>query len=444
MSGELSDITNWAAHMGVWDFSNGRRVYKSPEEPQWPFGICVSNVSFSQGTARATIRFAEVGGAVEVSGRLLFGWRSLINPYLSIGLGGGGRAYCVYQYDPASGWVPLALTGSRQNLIANHPYKLSVRVEGQRVLLEVDSVQVLEHVLETPLPQGQFGLFAWGTTSIEFTNTSVTQAPGTEAPTAKLSDIVILKPTLWGMGIDLPKAWKWVHDKWRGTRPPIRDDVAWLAALWHDPVWSKVIATGITAGISGLAALIWFFGAGLHTDHAPPSTNQHAVPASTPSTERTNPAPTPPPQSPVPDVNRPIAWRDDLSFWTTGNRLLGVVVRGTITNSAPVRLTDAYIISQITGEQKALQVEIAPGPQLEPIYDINPIPPNSLLQLWATFVSPGISPIDFVARWGSFRLYAEYDGIKYDKEFSRDTVQKYTQMQFPEVGPHVTPKGQSK
>jgi hypothetical protein len=39
-----------------------------------------------------------------------------------------------------------------------------------------------------------------------------------EATTAKLSDAVILKPTVWGMGIDLPKAWKWAQDKWRGTR----------------------------------------------------------------------------------------------------------------------------------------------------------------------------------------------------------------------------------
>jgi hypothetical protein len=41
-----------------------------------------------------------------------------------------------------------------------------------------------------------------------------------EATTAKLSDAVILKPTLWGMGIDLPKAWKWVQDKWWRTRRP--------------------------------------------------------------------------------------------------------------------------------------------------------------------------------------------------------------------------------
>ncbi|HKD60050.1 MAG TPA: hypothetical protein VKB47_06295 [Terracidiphilus sp.] len=31
----------------------------------------------------------------------------------------------------------------------------------------------------------------------------------------KLGDAVILRPSLWGMGIDLPKAWKWMQDKWR-------------------------------------------------------------------------------------------------------------------------------------------------------------------------------------------------------------------------------------
>jgi hypothetical protein len=134
---EFKDITNWAAVVGLWDFSNGRRVYEAPEEPQWPYGICLSNVWFSQGTARATIRFAEVGTEVEASARLLFGWRSLEHPYFSIGLGGAGRAYCAYQYDPASGWSGVAFAGSRKNLTANYPYKLSVRVQGQRVLLEV-------------------------------------------------------------------------------------------------------------------------------------------------------------------------------------------------------------------------------------------------------------------------------------------------------------------
>jgi hypothetical protein len=48
--------------------------------------------------------------------------------------------------------------------------------------------------------------------------TAITATPNVEATNATLSEAVILKPTLWGMGIDLPKVWKWVHYKWRNTR----------------------------------------------------------------------------------------------------------------------------------------------------------------------------------------------------------------------------------
>jgi len=54
--------------------------------------------------------------------------------------------------------------------------------------LQVDGVQVLEHVLETPLPQGQFGLFAWGGTSVEFTKISVSEEPGTVFVVMQFSD----------------------------------------------------------------------------------------------------------------------------------------------------------------------------------------------------------------------------------------------------------------
>ena len=54
--------------------------------------------------------------------------------------------------------------------------------------MEVESVQVLEHVLDTPLPQGQFGLFAWGSTNVEFTSTSVSEEPGTAFVVMQFSD----------------------------------------------------------------------------------------------------------------------------------------------------------------------------------------------------------------------------------------------------------------
>jgi transposase-like protein len=60
--------------------------------------------------------------------------------------------------------------------------------------------------------------FAWGTTSIEFTNTSVSLEPETVTTTVKLTNAVTLKPTFMGMSVDLPKAWTWAKEKWRSTR----------------------------------------------------------------------------------------------------------------------------------------------------------------------------------------------------------------------------------
>jgi hypothetical protein len=59
---------------------------------------------------------------------------------------------------------------------------------GQKLLLEVDDIQVLEHVLDTPTPQGQLGLFAWGTGRVEFKNASVRTEPGTAFVVIQFSD----------------------------------------------------------------------------------------------------------------------------------------------------------------------------------------------------------------------------------------------------------------
>jgi hypothetical protein len=54
--------------------------------------------------------------------------------------------------------------------------------------LDVDNIQVLEHVLDTPMPQGQLGLFAWGKGRVEFKNPSVRIEPGTAFVVMQFSD----------------------------------------------------------------------------------------------------------------------------------------------------------------------------------------------------------------------------------------------------------------
>jgi hypothetical protein len=169
------NISNWAAIQGRWRFDDGARaVYEGPQEPVWPYGICVSNVRFSEGEARVTVQ--QNNGSVD--GRLLLGYRSPTVDYVTVGLGGYGCAYTVTHFIPASGWRNLASAGRTENLVIGRPYELCVRVHGQRIALDVDGVRVLEHLLEMPLPYGQLGLFAWGELGgTEFTKMSVRKKP---------------------------------------------------------------------------------------------------------------------------------------------------------------------------------------------------------------------------------------------------------------------------
>jgi hypothetical protein len=169
------NVSNWAAILGRWRFDDGgRAVYDGPQKPEWPFGICVSNVRFSEGEARVTVQ--QNSGSVD--GRLLLGYRSPTVDYFAIGLGGYGNAYTMTHFNAAIGWRNIASAGRTDNLVAGRPYELCVRVHGQRIALEVDGVRVLEHLLEAPLPYGQLGLFAWGELGgTEFTKMSVRKNP---------------------------------------------------------------------------------------------------------------------------------------------------------------------------------------------------------------------------------------------------------------------------
>jgi hypothetical protein len=184
-------ISNWAPIAGRWAFpSSVDAVYESPQQQNNPFGICVSNIRFSEGDARVTVTLHKHndGTSATGEGRLLLGYRSVNEPYLSVGLGGFGYAYTITEFDRVQGWRGVSVAGSYDNLLAEHPYEILVHARGQRLMLEVDSVQVLDHVLQTPLPQGQLGLFAWGVDRGGFKNASVRVELGTAFVVMQFSD----------------------------------------------------------------------------------------------------------------------------------------------------------------------------------------------------------------------------------------------------------------
>ncbi len=147
-------IKNWAPIAGRWQFPTPvDAIYESPQQENNPFGICVSNIRFSEGEAKVTVQLPEAanGSKTTTDGRILLGYRSINDPYIAVGLGGYGYAFTITQFDRIQGWRGVALAGSQQNLQPGHPYEIVVHVRGQRLALEVDDVQVLEHVLDFPI-----------------------------------------------------------------------------------------------------------------------------------------------------------------------------------------------------------------------------------------------------------------------------------------------------
>jgi hypothetical protein len=169
--------------VGRWDTSTTNPVYLKPQENLLygrPFGICISHDRFQGGKAEATVSLskADTGGVhPQASAQPLFGFRSPSDEYLAVGLGGYGSAYSMLRFTRGF-WFALAAVGTPENLTPEQPYIISVRMQGQRVTLEVDGVQVLEHELETPPPQGQLGLYTWGPSKVEFKDASIIKEAG--------------------------------------------------------------------------------------------------------------------------------------------------------------------------------------------------------------------------------------------------------------------------
>ncbi len=150
--------------------------------------------------------------------------------------------------------------------------------------------------------------------------------------------------------------------------------------------------------------------------------------------------------SPTPvQLTGPISWNGSFSFSQTtdangGLLLLAIIFDGKNTSSIPIQLTNAYIISELTGEKETLQVSMGPG-QLASIGEINQIPPGAPIELWAT-LKPGLHAAAFLERWGKLRLHAEYgNNRQYDRIFDQKTVTEYlNQFPFANLGPHITKK----
>lgn len=173
---EPEQINSWAPIVGRWAFEEGKAIYSGGEaESRFPFGICAAGVSLSEGSVKVTVALSNNN---DCAGRVLLGYRSPNERYLSIGLGGYRGAYVLSEFLPSEGWRGLTVAGNEQNLTNNHEYEIEARVRGQRLRLSVNNIRIFEHVLETPFMVGQIGLYAWGTCQVTFQNMVVSKVPG--------------------------------------------------------------------------------------------------------------------------------------------------------------------------------------------------------------------------------------------------------------------------
>ena len=203
-------ITKWAPLAGRWNVSTTNPVYLGPQAERQPYGapvgVCISDIRFQGGGAQATVYFpkAEDGHVdPDTSGGILFGFRSLTEEYVYAAVGGYGAAYVLARFTNNL-FLAFAVAGSRENLIAEHPYTLAVHMSGQNMIFKVDDVTVLSSRLETAPLQGQLGLFAWcAKTRVEFSDASVTNETGKVFVIMPFSDYYlnelyrdVIKPTV--------------------------------------------------------------------------------------------------------------------------------------------------------------------------------------------------------------------------------------------------------
>jgi pimeloyl-ACP methyl ester carboxylesterase len=153
-------VTSWAPLVGRWQIADdGAATYLSKQPNEREYGSALSGVRFSGGIIRASFR--QQKGLVD--GRIILGAKSDSNEYFAVGLGGYGKAYTLTHFaGPTVGWREIVGVGNNESLSLDHQYRIEIRLTDTRICLFVDDVGVIDHLLPSPIPYGQIGLFAWG------------------------------------------------------------------------------------------------------------------------------------------------------------------------------------------------------------------------------------------------------------------------------------------
>lgn len=175
---------NWVPLNGKFEFSGSKVTFEGAPTPWkdeqgqerigYSFGLASCSSRFTGGEIQARIRFEEVDESN--SCELLFQHDLGSGVRLSAGIGSPGM-FVVRSWDGKK-YTALAWSGDRQNLKAGVDYVLRVQVQGTRVRLFVDDVEVVSTVLPDSVRPSQPGLFCIDKKRIEVDEYSVLSRKG--------------------------------------------------------------------------------------------------------------------------------------------------------------------------------------------------------------------------------------------------------------------------
>jgi hypothetical protein len=160
--------------------------------------------------------------------------------------------------------------------------------------------------------------------------------------------------------------------------------------------------------------------------------------------ERQKHAAPPPPATAAPAANQagPINWNLNGQFLVVSGggpdaKIHNVLFQGTST--APVRITQAFAVSDLTGRRQEIKANV-PYRGYYPVNEVD-IPSEANVQLVLIW-DPPLSIADFQAQWGKFRIVVSYDDTHYEHRFDENFIRRHLEQMIPGVfGPRVTPRG---
>lgn len=167
-------VPNWIPLSGIWEFGPRRAEYLGQGSPDalHPLGIALSSGALSNGAVEVDVALDAIDK--DAAARVLVNYDPKSGEYLSVGLGGYGRAYVISQFVANQGWRALEVAGDWQNLKEGQNYHLHVSVKGQVIGLRVDGIPVFDLQLAEPMRGTQVGLKVWGNHRIAFKNFRLT------------------------------------------------------------------------------------------------------------------------------------------------------------------------------------------------------------------------------------------------------------------------------